>query len=114
MGIRTRNRGRRARGVAVVAVATGLVAASGCSDPVYDTDTPGAALDAMRSMIAVGRADLLPTMVHVDVRDVTFDDGVTEASAVEDVRAKTGDMLGQLWRVSTKLRDRFPDEVEDE
>ena len=91
-----------------------LAAIWGCSDPVYDTSTPDAAVASMRQMIADGRADLLATMVHVDTRDVTFDDGVTESSAVEDVREKTGDMLAQLWRVSTSLRDRFPDEVDHE
>lgn len=86
----------------------------GCSDPRYDTSTPEKTLDAMTQMVADGRADLLPTLVEVKARDIRFDDGVTEASAIEDVREKLGDMLGRLWRVSQKLKDRWPNQVSKE
>jgi hypothetical protein len=86
----------------------------GCSDPEYDTGTPTATLDAMTKMIADGRPDLLPTLIEIEARDITFDDGVTEASAIGDVKAKLGDLLGRLWRVSKKLKERFPTQVEKE
>jgi hypothetical protein len=86
----------------------------GCSDPEFDTSTPQNAMAAMREMIEGDRADLLPTMIHVQPREITFDDGVTEESAIGNVREKMGDMLGQLWRVTKKLRDRYPTEVQKE
>lgn len=86
----------------------------GCSDPDFDTSTPEKALASLRQMVEQDRADLLPTMIHLQPRDITFDDGVTEASAVEEVRTKMGDMLGQLWRVTRKLRDRYPKESQAE
>ncbi len=80
----------------------------------YDTATPEAALDSMRKMIVEGHAELLPQMVHLKARDVVFDDGVTEASAIEDVKAKAGEMLARLWRISVKIRERWPKQVERE
>jgi len=88
-----------------------VLALGGCADPEYDTSTPQRAIDSARRMIEDGRPDLLPTMLHIDARDIVYDDGVTEASAIEDVRAKMGDMLSQLWRVAGKLRDRYPGAV---
>jgi hypothetical protein len=86
----------------------------GCSDPRYDTSTPEKTLDAMALMIADGRPDLLPTLLEVKPREIRFDDGVTEASAIGDVKGKLGDMLGRLWRVSQKLKSRWPDQVAKE
>ncbi|MCA9286923.1 MAG: hypothetical protein KDA22_16995 [Phycisphaerales bacterium] len=99
---------------------TGLAAAflaaiaAGCSKPAYDTSTPQQAIDAVQAMLADGRPELLPTMIHIEARDIVYDDGVTEASAIENVRDKTGDMLAQLWRVTQKLQARYPSEVQKE
>src|SRR5262245_52707312 len=60
----------------------------GCSKPEYDTSTPDAALDSMYRMIADGRPELLGTLVYIPARDITFDDGVTEASAILNVTEK--------------------------
>ncbi len=91
-----------------------VAALAGCSDPRYDTSTPEKTLDAMTLMIADGRPDLLPSLLEVKARDIRFDDGVTEASAIGDVKGKLGDMLGRLWRVSQKLKSRWPDQVAKE
>lgn len=90
------------------------IVVAGCSRPQYDTSTPERALDAMQSMVEDGNSEQLPELLHIEPREMTFEDGVTEASAIEDVREKLGDMLGQLWRVATKLQERFPDEVSTE
>jgi hypothetical protein len=89
-------------------------ALGGCADPEYDTSTPERALDAAEKMVRDGRPDLLPTLIEIKARDLVFDDGVTEASAIGDVKKKLGDMLGRLWRVSQKLRERWPAQVEKE
>jgi hypothetical protein len=86
----------------------------GCADPEFDTSSPQKAVDAVREMLVRDRPDLLATMIHVEAESVVFEDGVTEASAIENVREKLGDMLTQLWRVSRKLQERFPAEVEQE
>ena len=52
--------------------------------------------------------------MHLDARPVTYADGVTEASAIEDVRGKLSDMLGRLARVSSKLKERFPSDFTSE
>lgn len=91
-----------------------IVAIAGCADPEYDLSTPEKALDAAAKMVEDGRADLLPKLVDLKPRDITFDDGVTEESAIEDVKGKLGEMLGRLWRVSTKLNARFESEVRKE
>ncbi|HAW95103.1 MAG TPA: hypothetical protein DCX60_02400 [Phycisphaerales bacterium] len=96
---------------------TGLISLallSGCADPEYDTSTPQAAMDSMQAMVEDGRPDLLPNLIYLEPRDIRFDDGVTEESAIEEVRGKLSDMLAQLWRVTIKLRDKFPDEVDGE
>ena len=92
----------------------GALLAGGCSDPVYDTSTPQSTVDAMQQMLEDERPDLLPTLLYIEPREISFDDGVTEASAIEDVRTKLSDMLAQLWRVARKLQAKFPDEVVDE
>ena len=90
------------------------VALGGFRKPRYDTSTPQAAIDAMAEMVKDGRPELLATMVDVEARDVEFADGVTEASAIEDVKRKAGDMLARLWRVSLSLKKRFPADVDKE
>lgn len=84
----------------------------GCSDPEYDVSTPEAALEAMHQMARDGRADLMSRMIFIEARDITFDDGVTEASAIREVIDKAGAMLGRLYRVAQQLRERFPAEME--
>lgn len=111
----TRPPTRSIRATCTIAIAVALtLIAAGCEDPRYDTSTPEAMLDAAQRMVEDGRPDLLPTLIELDPRDITFADGVTEASAINDVKRKLGDMLGRLWRVSTKLRDRWPDELRNE
>lgn len=89
-------------------VAEGL---AGCSKPQYDSSTPQAALDSMYKMIADGHPEMLGTMIHIEPRDRAYADGVTEASAIAEVTGKAGQMLGQLYRVAGKLRDRYPDQA---
>ncbi len=98
--------------LAAIALATAIL--GGCSKPEYDTSTPQAALEAMHQMIVDGHPEMLGIMVHIEPRDITYADGVTEASAIQNVIDKTGDMLGQLFRVAKKLRDRFPNEIDKE
>ena len=86
----------------------------GCADPEYDTSTPERTVDAVRQMVEDGRADLIPTLLYIEPRELTFHDGVTEASAIDNVMEKLGDMLGRLQRVSTKLAERYPDQVAGE
>ena len=71
-------------------------------------------LDAATEMVTKNHAEYLPTLLEIPARDVTFDDGVTEASAILEVKAKTGDMLARLFRVAAQLRDRFPTQVDKE
>jgi len=88
----------------------------GCEKPApqYDTSTPQAALDSMRAMVRDGHPELLGSLLHIEARDIAFDDGVTEASAINEVLAKSGDMLGRLYRVAGTLRERFPDDLRRE
>ncbi len=83
------------------------VAVPGCADPIYDTSTPDALLDAVQKAVKDGRPEDLPQFIEIAARDITFDDGVTEASAIGDVKGKLSTMLGQLGRVSSKLKARF-------
>lgn len=82
-----------------------------CRKPQYDTSTPERTVDAMQQMVREGHPERLLDLFHLEARDITYADGVTEASAIEDVRAKAKRMVAQLWRVSTKLRQRYPKEV---
>ncbi len=84
-----------------------VLCAGGCSDPTYDTSTPEALLDAVQKAVQEGRPEDLPQFIEISARDVEFEDGVTEASAISDVKRKLSDMLGQLGRVSRKLKTRF-------
>ena len=91
-----------------------LGAALGCKKPKFNTSTPEDMLDAATEMVVKNQAQYLPTLLDIPARDVTFDDGVTEASAIEEVKTKAGDMLARLVRVAGELRDRFPKQVEKE
>lgn len=71
-------------------------------------------LDAATQMVTRNHAEYLPTLLEIPARDVTFDDGVTEASAIAEVKAKAGDMFACLFRVAAALRDRFPKQVDKE
>ena len=79
----------------------------GCADPTYDTSTPEKLLDAVQKAVQDGRPEDLPQFIEIQARDIAFDDGVTEASAIGDVKGKLSDMLGQLGRVSRKLKERY-------
>ena len=68
----------------------------------------------MHQMIVDGHPELLKNLVHIEAREISYSDGVTEASAIQNVIDKAGDMLGQLYRVARKLRDRYPDQVAKE
>ena len=91
-----------------------LAATLGCKKPKYNTSTPEDMLDAATEMVTKNHAEYLPTLLEIPARDVTFDDGVTEASAILEVKTKTGDMLARLFRVAAQLRDRFPTQVDKE
>lgn len=109
----------RAHPVARAAAALALVLVSalllgGCRKPRYDTSSPERVVEAMQKMVADGRPELLLDLVWLEPRPVTYSDGVTEASAIEDVRSKAKDMVAQLWRVSRQLNTRFPKEVQAE
>lgn len=84
-----------------------VLVAFGCSDPTYDTSTPEQLLDSVQKAVQDGRPEDLPQFIDIAARDVEFEDGVTEASAIGDVKAKLSDMLGQLGRVSRKLKERY-------
>lgn len=93
-----------------MAIVLGLAASVvglGC-EPNLETGTPEATLDTALRLVEEGRIGRLPGLIHLEARPIVYADGVTEASAIEDVRGKLSDMLEQLARVSGKLRDRFP------
>ena len=100
--------------ILLILIALAGIILSGCEDPEYDLSTPDKSVDAMKQMIEDGRADLLIQTLHLEPRDIEFADGVTEASAIEDVRGKVSDLLGQLYRVSQELRERYANEVGEE
>lgn len=92
-------------GPMLAALAVALL--TGCSKPKYDTSTPAALLDSVQKAVVDGRPEDLPQFIEISARDITFDDGVTEASAIGDVKRKLSDMLGQLGRVSRKLKSLY-------
>ena len=85
-----------------------------CGRSSYDTATPDATLDAAVKMVDEGDARALPFLIEIPSRDITFEDGVTEASAIAEVKTKAGEMLMQLLRVAKTLRRKFPGEVDRE
>ena len=89
----------------------GLLA--GCGSEEYDTSTPEAVLASARSMVENGDANRLPELIHFEARDIQFDDGVTEASAIEEVKAKLAELMGRLWVIGEELQARFPGESLD-
>jgi hypothetical protein len=91
-----------------------VICASCSKPPRYDASSPQAAVDAMHQMIVDGHPEQLKNLVHIEARQITYADGVTEASAIQDVIDKAGEMFGQLYRVARKLRDRYPDQVTKE
>lgn len=101
-------------GVTRLGLAILLALTAACGKPRYDTSTPEATLDSAVRMVRENDAASLPTLIEIPARDVTFEDGVTEASAIGEVKAKAGQMLGRLLRVAAALRDRFPKEVDRE
>lgn len=102
----------RAHFISILACVLG--AALGCKKPKFNTSTPEDMLDAATEMVAQNHAEYLPTLLDIPARDITFDDGVTEASAIDEVKLKAGDMLARLVRVAGELRDRFPKQVDKE
>lgn len=98
----------------IVIILCAVVACSRKNVGEYDTGSPEAALEAIRLMIVEGHPELLPQMIELKAREVVFDDGVTEASAINDVKGKAGEMLTRLWSVSQKIRARWPKQVEKE
>lgn len=103
------------RTAAIVVIVVSLSPALlGCGGKSEDTSTPQKALDAIARMIEEGHPENLPQMIDVNARDVTFDDGVTEASAIQNVKDKMSQMIAQLWRVSKKIKARFPEELNKE
>ncbi|MFM7259838.1 MAG: hypothetical protein ACKO3W_04465, partial [bacterium] len=97
----------RLRMVLTAIAAASVLLVGGCADPVYDTSTPERLLDSIQKAVQDGRPEDLPQFIEISARDVEFEDGVTEASAISDVKGKLSDMLGQLGRVSRKLKDRY-------
>jgi hypothetical protein len=95
------------RRILPVLLAAVTAALSGCADPTYDTSTPDKLLDAVQKAVQDGRPEDLPQFIEIQAREIQFDDGVTEGSAIGDVKGKLSDMLGQLGRVSRKLKERF-------
>ena len=91
-----------------------LLALAACRKPGPDTSTPEATLDAAVAMVREGRVRELPMLIEIPARDVTFDDGVTEASAIGEVKQKAGAMLERVVGVAARLRQRFPGEVAKE
>lgn len=91
----------------------GGLAGCGDGDLDYDTSSPEAVLDSARLMVENGDARLLPELVQLDARDITYEDGVTEASAIAEVKAKLSELLGRMWLVGEALQARFPDETID-
>ncbi|MCP4837285.1 MAG: hypothetical protein GY895_21275 [Phycisphaera sp.] len=85
----------------------------GCGSEDYDTSTPEAVMASARAMVENGDADRLPELIHFEPRDIEFDDGVTEASAIEEVKGKLAELLGRLWRIGEELQVRFPGEAMD-
>jgi len=95
------------RPILPVAGACAVALLVGCSKPKYDTSTPVALLDSVQKAVQDGRPEDLPQFIEIAARDIAFDDGVTEESAIGDVKGKLSDMLGQLGRVSRKLKERY-------
>ena len=91
-----------------IPVLVGLL--SGCGQTEYETSTPESVLSSAREMVENGDAHRLPDLIDVDARDIEFEDGVTEESAIAEVKVKLAELLGRLWQVGEELQARFPGE----
>lgn len=85
----------------------------GCGGSDYDTPTPESVMVVASAMVANGDADQLPSLIEIAPRDIEFEDGVTEASAIAEVKGKLSELLGRLWLVGEELQRQFPDETLD-
>ena len=85
----------------------------GCGGADYDTSTPESVLVVAKEMVENGEADRLPELIDITPRDIAFEDGVTEASAIEEVKGKLSELLGRLWVVGEELQRQFPEETVD-
>lgn len=80
---------------------------TGCTQEEFDCSTPTALLDSVAKVADQGAFERLPEFIEIGARDITFSDGVTEASAIGDVKLKLSEMLGQLGRVAKKMKERY-------
>ena len=109
----TRTRSPRGIGrVLAIFGASGLLLV-GCGGADYDTSTPESVLVVAKEMVENGEADRLPELIDITPRDIAFEDGVTEASAIEEVKGKLSELLGRLWVVGEELQRQFPEETVD-
>lgn len=109
----TRTRSPRGIGrVLAIFGAPGLLLV-GCGGADYDTSTPESVLVVAKEMVENGEADRLPELIDITPRDIAFEDGVTEASAIEEVKGKLSELLGRLWVVGEELQRQFPEETVD-
>ncbi|MFB0985131.1 MAG: hypothetical protein QMB94_02460, partial [Phycisphaerales bacterium] len=107
----TRTRSPRGLGrVLAIFGAPGLLLV-GCGGADYDTSTPESVLVVAKEMVENGEADRLPELIDITPRDIAFEDGVTEASAIEEVKGKLSELLGRLWVVGEELQRQFPEET---
>ncbi len=104
---------RRHRRIGPLATALAAFTLAGCGGSDYDTSTPESVLVVARAMVENGDADRLPELIDITPRDIAFDDGVTEASAIAEVKGKLSELLGRLWLVGEELQRQFPDETVD-
>ena len=102
---------RLANVLLLLALVSGL---SGCDRGEYDTSTPQRALDSMQKMVEDGRPERLIDLIYIEPRAIEFEDGVTEESAIAEVRIKLSDMIAQLWQVALKLQEQFPGDLDNE
>ncbi len=110
-----RNRTRSHRDIGRVLWLIGVpgLLLGGCGGADYDTSTPESVLVVAKEMVGNGEADRLPELIDITPRDIAFEDGVTEASAIEEVKGKLSELLGRLWVVGEELQRQFPEETVD-
>ncbi len=86
----------------------------GCAQEEFDCSTPRALLDAVAKVADQGKFERLPEFIEIGAREITYADGVTEASAIADVKGKLSEMLGELGRVAKKLKARYSEDLAKE
>ncbi len=86
----------------------------GCAQEEFDCSTPAALLDSVAKVANQGKFERLPEFIEIGAREITYSDGVTEASAIGDVKGKLSEMLGQLGRVAKKMKERYAMEIAKE